>query len=154
MTTQQPDALPSRYDNAVAIVNDALAEACIPDFIFTEFADMPELSSSVLFFSLTPPAEIAKALAPVMSWRDLGYDDVVGAPMILYQVSPRHIYARCFRPSHLARIKKRALRDEAERAAFEGGAPAEMKREIEQEAKQISDVMTSAIKGMLERGTP
>lgn len=146
-----PPDTPTRYDNAVAIVTDALAEAGIPDFIFTEFADMPELAGSVMFFSLKPVTEIAKALTPVMSWRDLGYDDVVGAPLILYRVERRHIYARCFRPSHLTRIRRRLLRDEAERAAFENSAPAEVKQEVEQEAKQLSDVMIGAINGMLER---
>jgi hypothetical protein len=104
-----------------------------------------------MFFSLSSPMTIAKALAPVMSWHDLEYDDVVGAPMILYNVPPRHIYARCFRPSHLKRVHKRALRDEAERSVLSASAPVELKRELEQEAKRMSDTMTSAINGMLER---
>lgn len=138
----------ANYDDAPLIIHDAMLQANESGFMFVEFPENPELDGKVLFWCVSTPEHIAQVLGGVMSSRDLSYDDEVAPPLFLYMVDPKHIYARCYRPSHLERLRRRQLRDEAEANALLDAAD---RSAAEREGKALAQTMSDAILAMLER---
>lgn len=96
-----------QFEDAVEIVNDALLNAGIWQFMTIILRNNRELPPGVYFLTTADLVKVAKALRKVVKRDRIGYDDVSMQPQVLVQVEIKDIFPQCFAPKNLAQIAKR-----------------------------------------------